>query len=140
MADLGVEKVSRSGGKPGNEVTLTLGCGSCSIRGRATASFPVSLVPVKMAPKLRRCGPNALCPPRVRAVPRRSPYTYLGEARLSGGNEDRPLQHYVLDFTIPKLPAGSYTYVIYCDACLDGSDASLISAPAADVWRLRIRR
>ena len=142
MADLGVEKASRSGGKPGESVELTLGCGACSAAGaQPIASFPISLVPVGEVPRPHRCGPKALCPPRVRAVPQRPPFTYLGEARLRRGKEDRAILRYVLDFTIPRLPAGSYTYVIYCDSCVDGRAAALITEPNANAgWRLRIRR
>ena len=143
MADLGVEKVSRSGGEPGAKVTLSVGCGACSAIGVEVppSSFPISLVPADEVPRPHRCGPNALCPPRVRAVPRRPPFTYLGEARLRRGKRDRAILRYVLDFTIPKLPAGVYTYVIYCDSCLDGKAAALITEPNANAaWRLRIRR
>jgi hypothetical protein len=140
VADLGVEKVSRSAGAPGEKVRITLGCGSCAGRGQATASFPVLLVPVDKVPKPRRCGPKALCAPRVRAVPRRAPFIYLGEARLSGGG-DGAIQRYVLSFPIPQLRAGAYAYVIYCDSCIDGRAASLITEPAlSPLWRLRIRR
>lgn len=141
-ADLGVERVSSRGGEPGKKVRLTLGCGACSAaKGKPPASFPVSLVPVDEVPRPRRCGPNALCPPRVRAVPRRAPFAYLGEARIREGSVDGPILRYALDFTIPKLPAGTYTYVVYCDLCLDGGAAGLITEPNANgPWRLRIRR
>ncbi|HEX7280323.1 MAG TPA: hypothetical protein VF255_11970 [Solirubrobacterales bacterium] len=144
MADLGVERVSRATGKPGESVKLTLGCGACSAASaQAPAPFPVSLVAASEVPVPHRCGPNALCPPRVRAVPRRVPFTYLGEARLrrGDGDADKPYPLYVLDFAIPTLPAGTYTYVIYCDLCLDGKGGSLIADPTVSPpWRLRIRR
>jgi hypothetical protein len=143
-ADLGVEKVNRTSGKPGESVKLTLGCGACSAaRGRTPASFPISLVRAAKVPVPYRCGPNALCPPRVRAVPKQAPFTYLGEALPSRGDEDadKPYPLYVLGFAIPRLPAGTYTYVIYCDLCLKGGEASLITAPTVPrPWRLRIRR
>jgi hypothetical protein len=144
MADLGVEKVNRTSGKPGESVELTLGCGACfAARGQAPASFPISLVPAGRVPVPYRCGPRMLCPPRVRAVPRQAPFTYLGKALPTGrdGNPDKPYPLYALDFTIPDLPAGLYTYVIYCDLCLDGKDAALIADPTVSPpWRLRIRR
>jgi hypothetical protein len=143
MADLGVEKVNRTSGKPGESVKLTLGCGACSsARGQGAASFPVSLVAAAEVPVPYRCGPNALCPPRVRAVPKQVPFTYLGEALppRTDGDTDKPYPLYVLDFAIPRLPAGTYTYVIYCDLCLKGKWASLITAPTVPrPWRLRIR-
>ena len=142
MADIGVEKVNRTSGKPGASVKLTVGCGACAAVGvqEPPASFPVSLVPAGKVPRPHRCGANALCPPRVRAIPRRAPFTYLGEARPIGDeNVDEPYPLYVLDFAIPQLPAGTYTYVIYCDLCLDGKGGSLITEPNANgAWRLRI--
>jgi|SRR5215203_131882 len=140
MADLGVENVSRSGGEQGEKVRLSVGCGACSAAGGETpAAFPISLVPVAKVPVPHRCGPKALCPPRVRAVPRRAPFTYLGDARLV--DEHRAVVRYVLDFTIPKLPRGTYTYVIYCDPCVDGKGGSLIAEPNPGADRLlRIRR
>jgi len=142
MADLGVEKVNRTSGKPGESVKLTLGCGACSsARGQDAASFPVSLVAAAKVPEPYRCGPNALCPPRVRAIPKQAPFTYLGEALPRGDGADKSYPLYVLDFAIPNLPAGTYTYVIYCDPCLKGKEASLITAPTVPrPWRLRIRR
>jgi hypothetical protein len=144
MADLGVEKVTRTSGRPGESVKLTVGCGACAAAGAEdVASFPISLVPADEVPRPHRCGPNALCPPRVRAVPRRAPFTYLGESLLLRGDEnvDKPYPLYVLDFAIPQLPAGTYTYVIYCDACVDGRGAALITEPnATPRWRLRVRR
>lgn len=144
MADLGVERVSRPGGKPGDGVRLTLGCGACSAaKGQAAASFPISLVPADRVPKPHRCGPRTLCPPRVRAVPTRAPFTYLGEALppRGDGDADNPYPLYVLDFAVPRLPVGTYTYVIYCDLCLDGKGGALIADPTVGPrWRLRIRR
>ena len=144
IADLGVEKVNKTSGKPGERVALTLGCGACSAaRGQAAASFPVSLVPAGKVPMPHRCGPNALCPPRVRAVPKQAPFTYLGEALPIRGDEDadKPYPLYILDFAIPRLPAGTYTYVIYCGLCLDGKGGALIADPTVGPrWRLRVRR
>jgi hypothetical protein len=144
VADLGVEKVSRSKGGPGESVKVTLGCGACLAGGRqAPASFPVSLVPAAKVPQPYRCGPRMLCAPQVQAPPKRAPFTYPGEAllRREEGRVDEPYPLYVLDFTIPTLPTGTYTYVIYCDDCLDGKGGSLISAPTVPpLWRLRIRR
>jgi len=142
MADLGVERVSRTGGKPGESVKLTLGCGACAAAsGQDAASFPVSLAPAGKVPVPHRCWPNALCPPRVRAVPKQAPFTYLGEAlpTRGGGDAQSPYPLYVLEFAIPRLPAGTYTYVIYCDLCLDGAGGALIADPTVGPrWRLRV--
>jgi hypothetical protein len=84
-----------------------------------------------------------LCAPRVRAIPKRAPFTYLGEAvlRRVDGEVDEPYPLYALDFTIPTLRAGTYTYVIYCDVCVDGMGGTLLTAPTVPLrWRLQIRR
>jgi len=141
-ADIGVERVSRLSGASGKEVRLTVGCGACTHPKRTPASFPVSLVPVSEVPKPYRCGLRALCSPQAKAVPRRAPFTYLGEAQLAE-EEDPPHagRSYVLEFAIPDLPDGKYTYVIYCDACLDGKGGTLIANrnPKPVFWRLWIR-
>lgn len=139
-ADIGVEKVSRLNGAPGKEVRLTVACGACTHPKRTPASFPVSLVPVSEVPKPYRCGPRALCSPHVKAVPRRAPFTYLGKAQLSTEDPPHAGRSYVLEFAIPELPAGRYTYVIYCDACFDGKGGTLIANPGLKppYWRLNI--
>jgi hypothetical protein len=107
-------------------------------------AFPISLVPIEQAPEPHPCGPNALCSPQVAGAPRRAPFTYLGRATppsdaddpgTSGGHE---VPRYLLDFTIPNLPAGVYTYVIFCDVCGAGKGGSLIANPRDKPWRLRI--
>jgi hypothetical protein len=140
-ADVGVEKVSRLRGTPGQEVRLTVGCGACTRPARTPASFPISLVPVNKVPKPHRCGAQALCPPSAKAVPRRAPFTFLGAARRSEDEDgSHSGQRYVLEFEIPKLATGRYTYVIYCDACLDGKGGTLITNPnpKPSFWRLGI--
>jgi hypothetical protein len=37
------------------------------------------------------------------------------------------------------LPAGEYSYVLWCDACLDGPAGSVGVDPHSPVWRLRVR-
>ncbi len=165
-AAVGVEKVSRHGGGPGDEVTLTLACGFCfppcegpkgerhprgfdhgpcmlGTKADPPASFGISLVPLSSAPQPRRCGPRAVCSPDSAAPPRRSPYTFLGLAvPPPGGNnpEHGNPPRYLLHFTIPSLDPGAYAYVIWCDACLGGKRGSLISSPASHLWRLTVRR
>lgn len=157
QADVGVEKVSRTAGLPGDEVDLTLACGFCfppcegapghrngpcmlGTKGPPPASFPVSLVPVEKAPKLHRCGPNALCPPQPSRAPSRPPYTFLGEATPPTEDDGSNIPRYVLHLGIPALRPGVYTYVIFCDVCARGKAGSLIADPAARQWRLRVRR
>jgi hypothetical protein len=165
-AAVGVQGVSRHGGEPGTEVTLTLGCGFCyppckgpkgdrhpegfdrgpcmlGTKAEPPASFGVSLVPRSEAPEPHPCGPRAVCSPETPAPPRRDPYTLLGLAvPPPGGNnpEHGDLPRYLLRFTIPELREGAYAYVIWCDACLGGKRGSLLSDPASRLWRLAVRR
>src|ERR1044072_1789903 len=165
-ADVGVEKIIRGGGAPGEEVPLTMGCGFCypscdGVLGDRSgvcmpgseappASFPVSLVPIEKAPKPYRCGPNAYCAPRTMAPPGRPPFTLLGRAtppgdgdgaRQFGGvwHQVRHVPRYLLDFEIPDLRPGIYTYVIYCETCSQGKGGSLIAYPRDRQWRLSVR-
>jgi hypothetical protein len=164
-ADVGVMSVSRGGGAAGDEITVTLGCGFCfpPCKGpkgerhpagfkRGTCmlgtdgaeppeSFAISLVALDHAPRPHRCGPDALCMPEVSAPPHRGPYRYLGEAvpPARGNNpEGGDIPKYSLDFKIPHLAPGIYTYVIYCDVCLKGRKGSLIADPNGLLWRLRV--
>lgn len=164
-AAVGVEKVSRHSGAPGEVVTLTLGCGFCYPpcegpkgerhpkgfqRGpcmlgtdeEPPASFGVSLVPRSKAPALTSCRRRVPCPPTTAAPPRRRPYAFLGPALppIGGNNpEHGDPPRYLLRFEIPALPAGGYAYVIWCDACAEGERGGLISSPASRLWRLDIR-
>jgi hypothetical protein len=145
-AAVGVEKVSRHSGAPGDAVTLTLGCGFCyppcegpkgerhpkgfergpcmlGTKEEPPPSFGVFLVPRAKAPALAR------------------PYSFLGNATPPpGGNspESGDPPRYVLRFEIPALAAGDYAFVIRCSVCRKGKKASLISAPS-HLWHLRVR-
>ncbi|MFT3863378.1 MAG: hypothetical protein QM729_03830 [Solirubrobacterales bacterium] len=160
-----MDHVSRTAAVPGAKVDLTLGCGFCfppcvgpkgekhpagsehgacipGTEEEPPTAFPISLVPIGRAPGPRPCGPRAVCPPAVAGAPRRPPYSYLGRAvgpsyvkRPQGGRV--PL--YRLHFIVPRLPAGRYAYVIYCDVCRRGKGGSLISDPEERRWRLDIR-
>lgn len=169
MADVGVERVSRLAGAPGDAVELTVGCGFCyppcegpegdrsgvCMPGteRPPPSFPVSLVPIEKVPKPYRCGPRRFCTPQAPRPPQRAPFTLLGwakppaQAQASGrrhlggggfghGSVEPP--RYVLDFQIPDLRPGVYSYVIYCASCQRGQGGSLIAFPERR-WRLRVR-
>jgi hypothetical protein len=165
-AAVGIEKTSRLAGAPGAQVRLTLGCGFCyppckgprghrepspcmlGTKARPPASFGISLVPVEQAPWPHRCGPRAFCSPQVAGPPRRSPFRYLGEAAaLNDVTQETgrvPVPRYVLDFTIPDLRPGTYTYLIYCAVCGEGKGGSLIGGSLdADslprLWRLEVR-
>lgn len=158
-AAVGVEKVSRLAGAPGDPVDLTLACGFCfppchgapghrnvpcmlGTKAQPPKEFPISLVPIEKAPRVHRCGPNAVCPPLPRGAPRRAPYTYLGRATPpaddgSSSKEDN-VPRYLLGFDIPDLQPGTYTYVIFCDVCMRGKRGSLIANPRDRRWRLRV--
>ncbi len=142
-AAVGVEKVSRSAGAPGDPVILTLGCGFCFPPCKGPpASFGISLVPVAKISKPNGCGPNSLCPSQARRPPRQHPFTFLGLATPPpGGNnpEHGSAPRYLLDFDIPDLRPGLYAYVIYCGVCVKGKDGGLIAFPEAAPWRLRVR-
>lgn len=158
QSDVGVEKTSRHGGEPGTAVTVTLGCGFCfppckgepghrkplpcmlGTREDPPESFPISLVPLSKAPEPHRCGPNALRPPQSKAPPARAPYTYLGEAMAMAREQTgKSIPRYSLDFEVPDLRPGLYTYVIWCDVCNRGKGGSLIANPGSRLWHLRIR-
>jgi hypothetical protein len=155
-AAVGVEKASRTAGLPGAAVDLTLACGFCfppchgapghrntpcmlGTKAQPPESFPVSLVPIEKAPKPHRCGPNALCSPQPSHVPGQPPFTFLGDATPPAEDDGSNIPRYLLDFSIPMLPPGVYTYVIFCDVCARGKSGSLIANPRARSWRLRIR-
>ena len=140
-ADVGVEKASRHAGRPGEEVRLTLACGFC---------FPPCEGPKgERHPEGFDHGPCMLGsdepPPASFGVYLSSPvrhlFRFLGEAvPPPGGNdpEHGDLPRYLLRFEIPPLPPGEYSYVIWCDACLEGSTGSPIADPDSPAWRLRI--
>jgi hypothetical protein len=158
-ADVGVEKVSRLAGAPGDPIDLTLACGFCfppchgapghrntpcmlDTKAQPPKEFSVSLVPIEKAPKPHRCGPNALCSPLPRGAPRRAPYTYLGRAvPPADGNSGASGKHpprYLLHLEVPDLRPGVYAYVIFCDVCARGKRGSLIANPRDRRWRLRV--
>jgi hypothetical protein len=165
-AAVGIEKVSRHGGEPGDEVTLTLSCGFCfppckgpkgdrhpegfdhgpcmlDTKSAPPSSFGISLVPRSKAPEPRKCGHRAVCSLGAPAPPRQYPYAFLGLAvPPPGGNnpEHGDPPRYLLHFTIPSLRTGAYAYVVWCDACMEGARGSLIAVPASRLWRLVVRR
>jgi hypothetical protein len=162
-ADVGVERVSRLAGVPGEAVEIDVACGFCfppceGPEGDRSGicmpgaeppppSFPISLVPLEKAPRPYRCGPRKICAPKVSGPPRRPPFTLLGWAKPAPPAEDRwplggfdhQLPRYALEFPIPDLAPSTYAYVIYCGACQRGQGGSLISFPAEKRWRLQVR-
>lgn len=77
------------------------------------ASFGVSLVRSKEAPQPRTCGGDPLFTLKPLAPPHRPPFSFLGRAQppLGGNNpEGGGPPRYLLRFTIPDVPPGTYTY------------------------------
>jgi hypothetical protein len=164
-AAVGVEKVSRGGGEPGDPVTLTLGCGFCfppcvgpkgerhpkgfdhgpcmlGTKRDPPASFGISLVSRSRAPQLVECGTGPICTPSTLGPPHRAPYSFLGRAvPPPGGNDPGSGEppRYLLQFEIPNLQPGSYVYEVWCGACEKGARGSLISAPESPLWQLQVR-
>src|SRR5882757_5001151 len=164
-ADVGVEKASRHAGRPGQEVRLTLACGFCfppckgpkghrhpegfekgpcilGTHDEPPASFGISLVSRSRAERLVSCQAHGGRCPTPTGPPRRHGYRFLGEAvPPPGGNnpEHGDPPRYLLSFQIPRLAAGEYSFVIWCDVCLGGRAGWLIANPASSLWRLDVR-
>jgi hypothetical protein len=155
-AGIGIMDLTRSAGAPGDRVTLTLGCGACyppckkgadgryhpegydrgtcmmGVKGEPPPeSFGVSLVPVKEAPRQAR----------VKAPPRRPPFTFLGLAAPPPGGNDpaRGTPRYLLRFEVPERRPGIYAFAIYCDFCLRGEGGSLLVSSGDRDGRFRVR-
>jgi hypothetical protein len=166
-ADEGITAVSRRVAAPGEEVTVTIGCGClppckgrsghrhpegfkrgpCTLGSRAKPplSFGVSLLPVgKLAAMMRRCARRS-CPSPIEALPSdpyRAPYAFLGSARPpAGGNspESGEPPRYLLTFTIPVPRPGGYSYVIWSRGSENGHRGRLNVNPGAADWRLSVR-
>jgi hypothetical protein len=111
-ADTGVVGVSPKAARPGEQVTLTVGCGGCA----ADARFPVSLVPVANAPRPHSCHGNAVCIPSAGHPPKNDPFVFLGST--SGGTAflpgaDPPGLKADLRFTVPAAQPGRYAFVLF---------------------------
>lgn len=163
--DVGVTSASRDAGRAGTVVRLRLDCGFCfpPCRGpqghrhpagfakgpcmldggkAVPRSFAISLLPLPRAERLlsREIRHHRLCP-RPTAAPHHRPFTFLGNATPPpGGNnpENGDPPRYLLKFRIPRLPAGDYSYVIWCDACIAGPAGSLIVDPSSTTAQLRV--
>ena len=103
------------------------------------ASFGVSLVSRQRAERLLACNIGQGSCPTPERPPRGHGYRYLGEALPPpGGNnpEHGDPPRYRLSFEIPRLAPGQYSYVIWCDACVEGRGGSLVVNPRSPLWRL----
>jgi hypothetical protein len=152
-ADVGVVSVSRGGGAAGDEITVTLGCGFCfpPCEGPKGERHPVGfdhgpcMLGTDGAAPPRSFGISLVrldqAPPAVSPPVRRAPHRYLGEAvpPAQGNNpESGDVPRYSLDFKLPHLTPGLYTYVIYCDVCVKGRAGTLIADPEAPRWQVRV--
>jgi hypothetical protein len=78
------------------------------------------------------CGAGALCDTVLPRPPRRAPYLLVGVLDF------RRHPHRVrVSFRLPRLAAGVYEFLIYCDLCHRGPGGTLISNPSA---RVRVER
>jgi hypothetical protein len=133
-ADVGVERVSPTGGRPGQLVDLWVFCGGCS----SGLQLGVSVVPVGRAPTpIRDAQLGAYTRPASLAPPRRSPYVFVGWT--DAGRRSAPSERRHLRFRIPNAEAGTYAFVIYCEPCTRGRRGSLIADTDDVDGLLRIR-
>jgi hypothetical protein len=163
-ADSAIGHVSRHAGRPGEKVTVTIGCacfppckgpkghlhpegykrGPCSPGSRPPASFGISLLPLAKVKAVDGCT-HRTCPGKSASLPpdpSTHPYTFLGFARPpAGGNnpENGDIPRYLLNFTIPDLRPGTYSYVFWCAACVRGHRGPLVANSSVPSWRLVVR-
>jgi hypothetical protein len=147
-ADVGIERVSRRAGEPGQQVVLTVACGGCKaasiVNGPAhpPRDFPVLLVPSARVPRSGPCpGDGERCAPSSLGPPRGDPFVLLGKAKPTFRERDlarTPVPRYRLRFRIPEVEPGSYAFVLYCASCYRGPRGSLIAYRQDPGWRLRV--
>lgn len=163
--DVGVERVSRLAGAPGDSVRLTLGCGFCfppcvgepghrhppggphgfcmlGTRAKPPAAFPVWLTPLRHSLASYRCGSDDACAPGSSRPPHLPSFIYLGRAVRALGPDPAGrggIPRYRLRFQVPSVPPGRYKYVIFCDVCVAGPRGSLIDSRTISAGRLRVR-
>jgi hypothetical protein len=158
--------VSRHAGQAGEEVAVTVGCGCfppckgpkghrhpegfergpCTLGSKAPppASFGVSLLPRAKASAQAGCT-HRTCPKKSASLPQdpyTHPYTFLGFARppVRGNNpENGATPRYHLNFTIPNLRSDTYSYVIWCTACVRGHRGPLVANSAVPSRQLVVR-
>ncbi len=123
-ADIVVIGERHAVGAPGEQVSVSIGCGGCPAAG---LELPVALVPAPSGSREHpcrgtSCANTSLGPP---AVP---PYLPLGVATPS-------LRPGVsrLSYLVPNAAPGLYKYVIYCAPCWPGRLGSLVGHPSAHV-------
>jgi hypothetical protein len=116
LAD-GVARVTPSVARPGQPVTI-LADGLFGPRPQRVA-IPVYVVPIAKLPRPVRCQRDALCSRRTLNAPRRWPYTRVATLKRYNGGRVR--------FRLPRVPAGMYGFVLYCDVCWRGPGGTLIA-------------
>ena len=68
------------------------------------------------------CRTNAICAPFAARPPRRWPFVSIGRIRFAPPANGR------LRFHVPRLPSGTYHFVVYCAPCYKGPGGSLIDS------------
>ena len=116
-ADIGVVSTSRTSAHPGDVVVVRFG-------GYANKwpRMPAYLVPSARVPKPSACRTNAICAPFAARPPRRWPFVSIGRIRFAPPANGR------LRFHVPRLPSGTYHFVVYCAPCHKGPGGSLIDS------------
>ena len=143
-ADVGVISVRPAIVRPGQLVQVRAGAYKA-----LPTPMPLYLVPRRRVPREHPCGPRradgtpwGFCPAVFARPPRAWPFVFVGRldfrrARDPGNGVVPQPSRVSLRFRVPRVHAGVYELVIYCDACAPGSRGSLITNPNA---LLRIRR
>jgi hypothetical protein len=132
-ADIAVTGRTPGVARPGESVKVVVGSGA----PRSPVEFPISLVPLDLAPNPVPCGPNALCAPAAPGPPRIGPFVYVGRAELLP-NSQPPIHRYRLGFRVPHLEPGRYAFVVYCGGCQPGPRGSLIVSTQVQDDLLRV--
>lgn len=111
-------------GAPGEQVSVSIGCGGCPAAGD---ELPVVLVPAPSGSREHPCRGTS-CAATSFGPPTAPPYLPLGVA-TPGLRPDVSR----LSYLVPNAAPGLYKYVIYCGGCWPGRRGSLVGHPSAHV-------
>jgi hypothetical protein len=107
-ADIGVISVSRTSARPGDLVVVRFG-------GYAN-EWP--RMPAYLVPSARATGTAVF----VRSAPRGWPYVFIGRIHYAPPARGR------VRFRVPRVPSGTYHFVVYCAPCIRGPGGSLVDS------------
>jgi hypothetical protein len=107
-ADIGVLSVTRTSARPGDVVVVRF--------GGYTREWP--RMPAYLVPSARAPGAAAF----VRAAPTRWPYAFIGRVHFAPPTLGR------LRFRVPRVPSGTYHFVVFCAPCVRGPGGSLVDS------------